>query len=163
MALFTVKKKLSFEDDIINNCLLRGSCFVNGKKRIVELFNNSELSSKQRAKLICNEYGVGGWSYPLSGDGIHGADHDSKGLKISYPADVNENRRHIHVVRRGSKKSHRGNTVAKIWIEENGEKKIEVAWSVMIDSPYLYRIECSCFVLETAIVGGGLTSGRKLS
>ena len=46
-----------------------------------------------------------------------------------YPADVNENRRHIHVVRRGSKKSHRGNTVAKIWIEDNGEKKIEVAWS----------------------------------
>ena len=28
-----------------------------------------------------------------------------------------------------SKKSHRGDTVAKIWIEENGEKKIEVAWS----------------------------------
>ena len=46
-----------------------------------------------------------------------------------YPADVNENRRHIHVVRRGSKKSHRGNTVAKIWIEENGEKKNEIAWS----------------------------------
>ena len=33
------------------------------------------------------------------------------------------------MVRRGSKKSHRGNTVAKIWIEENGQKKIEVAWS----------------------------------
>ena len=46
-----------------------------------------------------------------------------------FPADAMENRRHIHVVRRGSKKSHRGNTVAKIWIEENGEKKIEVAWS----------------------------------
>ena len=46
-----------------------------------------------------------------------------------FPADVTENRRHIHVVRRGSKKSHRGDTVAKIWIEENGEKKIEVAWS----------------------------------
>ena len=46
-----------------------------------------------------------------------------------YPADVNENRRHIHVVRRGSKKSHRGNTVAKIWIEEKGGKKIEGAWS----------------------------------
>ena len=59
MALFTVKKKLSFEDDIINSCLLSGSGFVNGKKRIVELFNNSELSSKQRAKLICNEYGIG--------------------------------------------------------------------------------------------------------
>ena len=46
-----------------------------------------------------------------------------------FPADAMENRRHIHVVRRGSKKSHRGNTVAQIWIEENGEKKIEVAWS----------------------------------
>ena len=46
-----------------------------------------------------------------------------------FPADANENRRHIHVVRRGSKKSHRGDTVAKIWIEENGEKKIQVDWS----------------------------------
>ena len=87
MALFKVKKKLSFEDDIINNCLLIGSGFVNGKKRIVELFNNSELSSKQRAKLICNEYGIGGWRSPLSGDGLHGADHDSKGLKVSYRKD----------------------------------------------------------------------------
>ena len=46
-----------------------------------------------------------------------------------FPADATENRRHIHVVRRGSKKSHRGDTVAKIWIEENGVKKIEIAWS----------------------------------
>lgn len=46
-----------------------------------------------------------------------------------FPTDVNENRRHIHVVRRGSKKAHIGETVAKIWIEEKGEKKIEVAWS----------------------------------
>ena len=46
-----------------------------------------------------------------------------------FPADATENRRHIHVVRRGSKKSHRGYTVAKIWIEENGQKKIEIAWS----------------------------------
>jgi LPS sulfotransferase NodH len=46
-----------------------------------------------------------------------------------FPADATENRRHIHVVRRGSKKSHRGDTVAKIWIEENGQKKIDIAWS----------------------------------
>ena len=46
-----------------------------------------------------------------------------------FPSDKDENRRHVHVVRRGSKQSHRGNTVAKIWIEENGAKKIEVAWS----------------------------------
>ena len=46
-----------------------------------------------------------------------------------FPTDANENRRHIHVIRRGSKKSHVGDTVAKIWIEENGEKKIEISWS----------------------------------
>ncbi len=46
-----------------------------------------------------------------------------------FPTDANENRRHIHVIRRGSKKSHIGDTVAKIWIEQNGEKKIGVAWS----------------------------------
>lgn len=46
-----------------------------------------------------------------------------------FPTDSNENRRHIHVTRRGSKKSHVGDTVAKIWIEENGRKKIEIDWS----------------------------------
>lgn len=46
-----------------------------------------------------------------------------------FPTDVNENRRHIHVIRRGSKKSHKGHTVAKIWIEENGHQKIEIEWS----------------------------------
>ncbi len=46
-----------------------------------------------------------------------------------FPTDVNENRRHVHVIRRGSKKSHSGHTVAKIWIEEVGKKKIEVDWS----------------------------------
>ncbi len=46
-----------------------------------------------------------------------------------FPTDANENRRHIHVVRRGHKKSHRGQTVAKIWIEKDGEKCVEIAWS----------------------------------
>ncbi|MCF0197385.1 MAG: hypothetical protein HUK03_09210 [Bacteroidaceae bacterium] len=40
-----------------------------------------------------------------------------------------ENRRHIHVVRRGDKKSHRGDTVAKIWIETGAEKRLEIDWS----------------------------------
>jgi hypothetical protein len=46
-----------------------------------------------------------------------------------FPADAMESRRHIHVIRRGGKHTHRGDTVAKIWIEENGKKKIEVCWS----------------------------------
>lgn len=47
-----------------------------------------------------------------------------------FPSDVLE-RRHIHFIRRGAKFSHRGETVAKIWIEEEGQKKIEVVWSEM--------------------------------
>ncbi|MBQ7734708.1 MAG: hypothetical protein IJT61_02095 [Bacteroidales bacterium] len=46
-----------------------------------------------------------------------------------FPADATENRRHIHVVRKGKKRSHRGNTVAKIWIEKNNHKDVEIAWS----------------------------------
>ena len=46
-----------------------------------------------------------------------------------FPADATENRRHIHVVRKGKKRSHRGSTVAKIWIEKNNQKDIEIAWS----------------------------------
>ena len=48
-----------------------------------------------------------------------------------FPADAMENRRHIHIIRRGKKKTHRGNTVAKIWIEKNGKKDIEIAWSFL--------------------------------
>lgn len=70
-----------------------------------------------------------------------------------YPSDANENRKHIHVVRRGSKKSHIGNTVAKIWIEENGLKKIDICWSELsadeeseiiriIDLHYNHIVEC---------------------
>ena len=67
--------------------------------------------------------------------------------------NANEDRRHIHVIRRGSKKAHIGDTVAKIWIEENGNKKIEIAWSelsadeeadiiAVIDDNYDYINEC---------------------
>ena len=48
-----------------------------------------------------------------------------------YPSDATENRRHVHVVYKGKKrrKTHRGNTVAKFWIDCNGEKCIEIDWS----------------------------------
>ena len=50
-----------------------------------------------------------------------------------FPIDATENRRHVHVIYKGKKRSktHRGNTVAKIWIEKNGEKCIEVDWSTL--------------------------------
>lgn len=70
-----------------------------------------------------------------------------------FPTDANENRRHIHIIRRGNAKAHAGDTVAKIWIEENGSKKIEIAWSelsadeeaeimAVIDANYDYINDC---------------------
>ncbi len=47
-------------------------------------------------------------------------------LLVSIPTDINDNRRHVHVFRKGSRHMH---SVAKIWIEQNGEKSIEIAES----------------------------------
>ena len=48
-----------------------------------------------------------------------------------FPSDATENRRHVHVIYKGKKRSktHRGNTVAKIWIERDGVKSVESDWS----------------------------------
>lgn len=47
-------------------------------------------------------------------------------LLVSIPTDVNDNRRHIYVFRKGGRHLH---SVAKIWIERNGIKDIEIAES----------------------------------
>ena len=47
-------------------------------------------------------------------------------LFVSIPTDINDNSRHIHIFKRGCRHMH---SVAKIWIESNGEKCIEIAES----------------------------------
>ena len=47
-------------------------------------------------------------------------------ILVTMPIDANDNRRHVHVFRKGGR--HR-KSVAKIWIEANGAKCIEVAES----------------------------------
>ena len=49
-------------------------------------------------------------------------------LLVSIPTDVNDNRRHIHVFRKGGRHLY---SVAKIWIERNGSKDIEIAESLL--------------------------------
>ena len=49
-------------------------------------------------------------------------------LLVSIPTDVNDNRRHIHIFRKGGRHLH---SVAKIWIERNGMKDIEIAESLL--------------------------------
>ncbi len=47
-------------------------------------------------------------------------------MLVILPIDVNDNRRHVHVFYRGKRDQE---CVAKFWIESNGEKCIEVAYS----------------------------------
>lgn len=47
-------------------------------------------------------------------------------LIVVLPIDINDNRRHVHVFYRGKRDQ---GCVAKFWIESNGEKCIEIAYS----------------------------------
>ncbi|MBE6232006.1 MAG: hypothetical protein E7117_06500 [Bacteroidales bacterium] len=47
-------------------------------------------------------------------------------LLVSIPTDINDNRRHVHVFRKGSRHL---KSVAKIWIEADGLKCMEIAYS----------------------------------
>lgn len=47
-------------------------------------------------------------------------------LLVSIPTDVNDNRRHVHIFRKGSRHMR---SLAKIWIESEGQRSIEIAYS----------------------------------
>ncbi len=47
-------------------------------------------------------------------------------LLVCIPTDIFDNRRHIHVFRKGSRHMR---SIAKIWIEKGGEKCVEIAES----------------------------------
>lgn len=47
-------------------------------------------------------------------------------LLVSIPTDINDNRRHVHVFRKGGRHLR---SLAKIWIEKNGDKCVEIAES----------------------------------
>jgi hypothetical protein len=45
---------------------------------------------------------------------------------VAISLDVNDNRRHVHVFRKGARHMR---SLAKIWVESNGEKCVEIAES----------------------------------
>lgn len=47
-------------------------------------------------------------------------------LLVSIPTDINDNRRHIHVFRNGSRHMR---SVAKIWMERDGQPCVQIAYS----------------------------------
>jgi hypothetical protein len=47
-------------------------------------------------------------------------------ILVAISLDVNDNRRHVHVFRKGKRHQH---SLAKIWIEKNGVQCVEIAES----------------------------------
>jgi hypothetical protein len=47
-------------------------------------------------------------------------------ILVAISLDVNDNRRHVHVFMKGRRHQH---SLAKIWIEKNGERCVEIAES----------------------------------
>ncbi len=77
----------SVSQQIIDDTLCRGSGFSQGKMRIYEQFEKN-LSSKENAEFLKNEYGVGGGSHAGGHDG-YSTWHDAKGLSITKGYDDN--------------------------------------------------------------------------
>ena len=49
-------------------------------------------------------------------------------ILVAIPLDVNHNRRHVHVFKKGQRHL---KSVAKIWIESNGEQCVEIEYSAL--------------------------------
>ena len=47
-------------------------------------------------------------------------------LLVSIPTDINDNRRHVHIFKKGGRHLH---SLAKIWIKRDGKKCVEIAES----------------------------------
>lgn len=71
----------SIPNEIINDHLVNGSGFRDGKYRIYEQFRKS-LSQKENADFLKNEYGIGGGTHAGGVSGYY-YDHNAKGICIS--------------------------------------------------------------------------------
>lgn len=49
-------------------------------------------------------------------------------ILVAIPLDANDNRRHVHVFKKGKRHLR---SAAKIWIESNGEQCVEIAQSTL--------------------------------
>ena len=67
-------------DDEIEDELLQGSSFAQGKTRIFNYFAENH-TNKEKAEFLKKEYGIGGRSHALSSSDGSGQDHDAKGIR----------------------------------------------------------------------------------
>lgn len=87
-------------DEILLDALNHGTDFVNGKERVVKIFDETGWGSdetvtaemyNERVERIKNEWGTGGWSKPSSGSiqEVIGTSSDGKGFEVRW-VDLNE-------------------------------------------------------------------------
>ena len=84
------KKSPTVPHEYIKTVLLRGTGFVGGKGRVIEIFQ-TEIDAGTRAKRVKEEYGTGGAGWPIEGYGLHGYDtfHGS-GLRFQWRDEEGE-------------------------------------------------------------------------
>lgn len=73
----------SVPEEYMVKALKRGSLFEGGFQRIYKKYTE-DITSKERADFLKNEYGVGGCGIPVEETGFCGFDSSAKGLKINW-------------------------------------------------------------------------------
>lgn len=94
MSLFDLiepqeQPKADIEKNYLEDAIMRGTVFVDGKKRVYELYQKN-MTPSDRANAIKKEYGLGGAGWPLEGYGMHGYDTYHGGLKIEWRDETGE-------------------------------------------------------------------------
>lgn len=91
--LFPADKSEKFNP--VSEYAMKGSLFVNGKKRIFMYFSENKNQS-DRIKFLKKEYGVGGFEFPTDKQCIiHAAMHDAKSHEIQYNDENGTNHKMI--------------------------------------------------------------------
>lgn len=88
MSLFDLietqeQPKADIEKNYLEDAIMRGTGFVDGKKRVYELYQKN-MTPSDRANAIKKEYGLGGAGWPLEGYGMHGYNTYHGGLRIEW-------------------------------------------------------------------------------
>ncbi|MGN0348214.1 MAG: hypothetical protein ACI4DR_01625 [Roseburia sp.] len=76
----------------LKEAIMSGTCFVNGKKRVYELYQKN-MTPSERARAIKEEYGLGGAGWPLDEYGLHGYDSFHNGLTIEWRDETGDHKK----------------------------------------------------------------------
>lgn len=97
ISLFDTVETQNTSDPIeayLKQAIMRGTGFAGGKDRVTNLYKEN-LTSRERAKRIKEEYGLGGAGWPLKGYGLHGYDTFFNGFRIQWRDENGEHEKTV--------------------------------------------------------------------